>query len=72
MITKDDVSLFDFDEYRKVGTTKLSRQVLSTGTRVQTLEGEYVCAEESRLAIDASGNVYPVANSIFEKSYEPA
>jgi hypothetical protein len=71
-ITKDDASRFTFAEYRKVGTTKLSNEVLPTGQKVQTLEGEYTCAEPSRLAIDAAGNVYPVAESIFRKSYEPA
>jgi hypothetical protein len=71
-ITKDDASRFTFAEYRKVGTTKLSNEVLEAGTKVQTLEGEYTCAEPSRLAIDALGNVYPVAESIFRKSYEPA
>ena len=72
MITKDDVSRFTFAEYRKIGTTKLSDEVLPTGTEVQTLEGVYTCAEPSRLAIDAAGNVYPVAESIKQKSYEPA
>lgn len=71
-ITKADASRFNFTEYRKVGTTKLSDESLPAGTKVETLEGEYTCAEPSRLAIDAAGNVYPVAESIFRKSYEPA
>jgi len=71
-ITKSDVARFTFAEYRKVGTTKLSNEVLALGTEVETLEGNYTCAEPSRLAIDAAGNVYPVAESIFQKSYEPA
>ena len=72
MITKADVDRFTFAEYRKVGTTKLSHEILPPGTQVETLEGAYTCAEPSRLAIDAAGNVYPVAESIFQKSYEPA
>lgn len=68
-ITKDDAHRFTFDEYRKVGTTKLSREVLPTGTKVATLEGEYTCAEPSRLALDVQGNVYPVAESVFVRSY---
>lgn len=72
LITKDDASRFTFSEYRKVGTTKMSDQTLPTGTKVQTPEGEYTCAEPSRLAIDAAGNVYPVAESIKNASYEPA
>ncbi|HSZ58628.1 MAG TPA: hypothetical protein VK797_23370 [Tepidisphaeraceae bacterium] len=69
-ITKEDAGRFTFAEYRKLGTTKLSNEILAAGTKVQTLEGEYICAEPSRLAIDASGNVYPVAESIRLKSYE--
>jgi hypothetical protein len=71
-ITKDDAAKFTFAEYRKVGTTRLSNEVLPVGAMVCTLEGEYTCAEPSRLAIDAAGNVYPVAESIFLKSYEAA
>src|SRR4051794_1183520 len=70
MITKNHVLDYTFDEYEKQGKTKLSREILPVGTQVETLEGVYTCSEESRLAIDASGNVYPVANSIFEKSYK--
>jgi hypothetical protein len=71
-ITKNDVDSFTFREYRKVGTTKLSDELLEPGTTVETLEGDYTCAEHSRLAIDVAGNVYPVAESIVQKSYERA
>lgn len=69
LITNESIGNFTFAEYEKIGTTKLSNEVLAVGQRVKTLEGEYTCAEPSRLAIDASGNVYPVAVSIFERSY---
>lgn len=72
MITKSDIGKFTFAAYRKVGTTQLSNETLQAGEQVETLEGVYTCAEPSRLAIDAAGNVYPVAESIFKKSYEPA
>jgi hypothetical protein len=72
MITREDISDFNFDEYRKLGTTKLSRETLPIGTKVLTLEGEYVCTEPSRLAIDVAGNVYPVAESVFFVCYEKA
>jgi hypothetical protein len=72
MITNQDAALFTFAEYRKLGTTKLSDQVLPVGTKVQTSEGVYVCSEPSRLALDANGNVYPVAESVFAKSYQLA
>jgi hypothetical protein len=71
-VTRADIPQYDFTEYRKVGTTKLSDQVLSAGTEVETLEGIYTCAEPSRLAIDKAGNVYPVAESIVVLSYEVA
>ena len=72
VITRHDLEHFAFREYRKHGTTKLSNETLEVGQRVQTLEGEYACGELSRLAIDAKGNVYPVAESVFAVSYEPA
>ncbi len=70
IIRKDNVKDFTYTEYRKVGTTKLSNEVLPAGQKVETLEGEYTCAEPSRLAIDVAGNVYPVAESVFVKCYE--
>ena len=72
MITKADADKYTFAEYRKVGTTKLSNEVLPAGAVVGTLEGYYTCAEPSRLGIDVSGNVYPVAESVRLKSYELA
>lgn len=72
MITSADTADYTFRQYRKVGTTSLSDEILPVGTRVETLEGEYVCAEPSRLAIDADGNVYPVAESVRLASYELA
>jgi hypothetical protein len=72
IITKNDVQQFTFAEYRKVGTTKFSNEILPAGTTVRALEGNYICAEESRLRIDAAGNVFPVAHSVFFKSYEKA
>ena len=72
VITRHDIEHFTFREYRKHGTTKLSNETLEEGQRVLTLEGEYTCGELSRLAIDAKGNVYPVAESVFAVSYEPA
>lgn len=62
MITSADKTNYTFRQYRKTGTTSLSDEILPTGTRVATLEGEYVCQEPSRLAVDAAGNVYPSPN----------
>jgi hypothetical protein len=71
-ITKADIGRFTFAEYEKVGRTKLSHEVLPVGTKVETFEGEYTCAEPSRLALDVNGNVYPVAESVFKQSYRLA
>lgn len=71
-ITREDVGRFTFHEYRKISTTKLSDELLEAGCEVMTLEGKYTCAERSRLAIDAAGNVYPIAESIVQKTYERA
>ncbi len=72
MITKANIGKFTWDDYEKIGTTRLSRETLPAGTKVETLEGEYTCAESSRLAVDVNGNVYPVADSVFQKSYRRA
>lgn len=71
LITKDDVHRFTSRAYRKVAATWISDDVLAPGTRVETLEGEYVCSEPSRLATDVAGNVYPIAESVLAASYEP-
>jgi hypothetical protein len=70
MILKEHKDQFTFRLYHKIGTTQLSDEILPAGTVVRTLEGDYTCAEPSRLAVDASGNVYPVAESIFQKTYK--
>ena len=72
MIRNTNAGEYTFREYRKVDTTRLSDEVLPVGTKVATLEGEYVCQEPSRLAMDVAGNVYPVAESVFVRSYELA
>lgn len=68
-ITKSDVRLFTFGRYTKRVATQISDEILPTGTVVDTLEGLYTCKEPSRLAIDVSGNVYPIAESVFTESY---
>lgn len=69
IITKQNLDCFTFLNYQKIGSSKISDQTLDPGTKVQTLEGEYICTEHSRLAIDVAGNIYPIAESIFKKSY---
>lgn len=70
MITNRDISVLHFQEYRKLGVTKISDEVMSVGTQVEVLGSVYTCNESSRIAIDAAGNVYPIAVSIFEKAFE--
>lgn len=69
IITKDNLENFTFQKYRKTNLTSISDQTLLPGTKVQTLEGEWVCNEPSRLALDNEGNVYPIAESIFKTTY---
>lgn len=71
MITKEQISPFTFRDYVKRGVTRISDQTLQPGDQVLTLEGKWTCAEPSRLALDIDGNVYPIAESVFEKVYEP-
>lgn len=68
-ITAANLDQFTFQEYGKLGTTRVSDETLETGTVVATLEGDFICGSPSRLAIDAKGNIYPVAESIFRKTY---
>jgi hypothetical protein len=69
MITKADIPKYTFQEYRRIVPTRISDEVLQIGTQVEILGSVYTCTEPSRLAIDVSGNVYPVAESVFKKSY---
>lgn len=69
MIEKTDIGRFTFKEYNKKIPTKISNEILVIGTEVATLEGKYICKEESRLAIDINGNVYSIAESVFQESY---
>lgn len=71
IIRREDAKRFHFKDYEKIGTTPISDETLPIGTNVQTLEGSYTCTEPSRLAIDVKGNVYPIAESVLEKSYYP-
>lgn len=72
IITKKDIDKYNFEKYKKSTTTKISIEVLPVGSKVETLEGNYTCQVPSRLAIDEEGNIYPIAETIFEKSYELA
>lgn len=71
-INKDDATAFHYQRYRKKGTTEISDEVIPAGTKVATLEGDYRCSEQSRIARDVKGNVYPIAESVFSESYEKA
>jgi hypothetical protein len=70
MITKADIDKFHFREYRKIGTTKISDETLPIGTKIETSEGIFTLSAPSALAIDADGNVYPITESVIQKSFE--
>lgn len=71
MIKKTDKNKFTFSRYQKIQCTEISDQILPIGSEVETLEGVYKISEPSHLAIDMDGNIYPIARSIFIKSYIP-
>lgn len=71
MITKEEArAMGTYKRYKKTAITEISDFIIPQHTEVDTLEGVYTCGEASRLAFDNKGNVYPIANSIFETSYE--
>jgi hypothetical protein len=56
-----------FREFRKIGTTKVAK--IGVPFEVETSEGLMRC-ESGWLAIDSEGNPYPIADDVFEKTYE--
>ncbi len=69
-ITKADKNDFVFAYCRKKVLTPISETKVPAGTEVETLEGWFKCAEESRIAVDSQGNIYPIAESIYQNDYE--
>lgn len=72
VITKDVIGRFEFAPYVKKGTTQISTFTVPPGYSYDTSEGLKAEDEETRIAIDTQGNVYPIRESVFQESYEEA
>ena len=59
----------EFGEFRKVGTTTISLFTVPPGVPYQTPEGLRAEDEETRIAFDVQGGVYPIRESVFQRSY---
>lgn len=59
-----------FGEFRKIGTTKISRFTVPPGVPYSTPEGLKAEDEETRIAFDSQGGVYPIRESVFRETYE--
>jgi len=61
----------DFKEYRKVGTTMLAGP-FDAPVNIETVTGMHIVHEgRVYIGIDSDGYPYPVAESIFNMSYQP-
>ena len=61
-----------FSEYRKTATTRISDFTVPPGVPYRTPEGLRAEDEETRVAFDVQGGVYPIRESVFRASYAPA
>lgn len=59
----------DFGSYRKMILTRAAR--VKGPFTVETSEGPLAC-QDGWLALDASGNFYPIADEVFQATYELA
>ena len=62
----------EFGQYRKTALSTISNFTVPAGTRFKTPEGLHAEDEEARIAFDTQGGVYPIRESVFRESYEPA
>lgn len=62
----------EFGTYRKTALSKISRFTMPPGTTFETPEGLKAEDEETRIAFDSQGGVYPIRESVFQETYEEA
>jgi hypothetical protein len=62
----------EFGQFRKTALSRISNFTVPAGTRFETPEGLHAEDEEARIAFDAQGGVYPIRESVFQSTYEPA
>lgn len=60
----------EFGSYRKTAVSRISTFTVPPGTPFETPEGLKAEDEETRIAFDAQGGVYPIRESVFQATYE--
>jgi hypothetical protein len=60
----------EFSTYRKTALSRISNFTVAPGTTYQTPEGLKAEDEETRIAFDSQGGVYPIRESVFRETYE--
>lgn len=71
-ITADAMEHFQTAQFKKKGTTRITTFTVPPGTPYETPEGLKAEDEETRCAWDSQGGVYPIRESVFRETYEPA
>jgi hypothetical protein len=69
--SENAATLGKFGEYVKIAKTRISEFTVPAGTTFVTPEGLRAEDEECRIAFDVQGGVYPIRESVFQKSYVP-
>lgn len=60
----------EFGYYRKRVLSRISNFTVPPGTPFETPEGLKAEDEETRIAFDSQGGVYPIRESVFQETYE--
>lgn len=69
-ITSQNCRGFKFATFKKKVTTEISDFTVPPGYKYETPEGLTSEDEETRIAIDSQGGVYPIRESVFQETYE--
>ena len=73
VLTRDNARDYgEFGLFTKVGQTLISLFTVPPGVSYQTPEGLRAEDEETRIAFDIQGGVYPIRESVFHRSYAEA
>lgn len=71
VVTKENArELGEFGQFKKIQNTTISLFTMPSGTAYETPEGLKAEDEETRIAFDIQGRVYPIRESVFQKTYE--
>jgi hypothetical protein len=71
-VTSDNAESFgSFGQFRKTAISRISEFTMPPGTTYQTPEGLRAEDEETRIAFDSQGGVYPIRESVFRETYAP-